>query len=270
MLDEGREVLAHYESMVAGEAARLAARQLERDMTRRYLETYLPPKGHILEIGAATGEYTLWLAERGHQVTAVDLSPSLIERCKQRLTETGKAGCVDCYVADARDLSLVPGKEFDGVLVMGPLYHLYRRTNRLQALREAVARLRPSGTFISALISRLGIMGELIRHNPAWIENQEQVRSILAKGHNLECSVEGGFHGYYVQIDEIAPLHEEAGLETILIAGVEPAISADDESYNRLRGTQRQLWLDLFWDLGREPALLAGSRHLLYIGRKPE
>jgi hypothetical protein len=58
-------------------------------------------------------------------------------------------------------------------------------------------------------------------------------------------------------------------LETTLIGAVEPAISADDESYNRLRGKQRQLWLDLFWDLSREPALLASSRHLLYIGRRP-
>lgn len=268
MRDEAREILAHYERMVALEAERLAGHQLERDMTRRYLETYLQP-GRVLEIGAATGEYTAWLADRGYKVTAVDLSPSLIGRCKQRLKETEKAACVDCYVADARDLSAVPGGPFDGVLLMGPLYHLHRRENRLAALRESIARLRPGGVFFSALISRLGIMGELLRRNPAWIENQEQVRSILESGHDLEDSGEGRFHGYYVQIDEIAPLHEEAGLETTIIAGVEPAVSADDESYNRLRGRRRDLWLDLFWDLSREPALLAGSRHLLYIGRKP-
>lgn len=268
MRDEAREILAHYENMVEVEAKRLVRHQLERDMTRRYLETYLPSEGHVLEIGAATGEYTVWLAKRGYQVTAVDLSSSLIARCEQRLADAGATGLVSCFVADAQDLSAVPGQGFDAVLLMGPLYHLTHRENRLKALREAVGRLKPGGAFLSALISRLGIMGDLLRNTPAWIENQEQVRSILEKGHDPEDSEEGRFHGYFVAVDEIAALHEEAGLETTLIVGVEPAISADDASYNRLEGKQRQLWLDLFWELSREPSLLASSRHLLYIGKK--
>ena len=269
MHDEAHETLAHYERTVEVEAQRLDRHQLERDMTLRYFGAYLPPQGRILEIGAATGEYTAWLADRGYQVTAVDLSPSLIEHCRQRL-ENADTGRVACYVADARDLSGVPGRGFDAVLMMGPLYHLTQRDNRLAALREAMDRLKPGGLFISELISRLGIMGELLRRNPAWIENQDQVRSILESGHDREEPEGERFHGYYAQIDEIAPLHKAVGLETITVAGVEPAISADDESYNRLEGTQRVRWLDLLWNLSREPALIASSRHLLYVGRKPE
>jgi cyclopropane fatty-acyl-phospholipid synthase-like methyltransferase len=145
MRDEAQEILAHYEKMVAAEASRLTMRQLERDLTRRYLEAYLPPAGHILEIGAATGGYTIWLAERGYQVAAVDLSPSLLEHCKERVAEAGWSQRVHCYRADARDLSAVPGEGFDAVLLMGPLYHLTQRENRAQAVREAVARLRPGG-----------------------------------------------------------------------------------------------------------------------------
>jgi S-adenosylmethionine-dependent methyltransferase len=269
MRDEAQETLAHYEKMVDVESERLAKHQLERDMTRRYLETYLPEAGRILEIGAATGEYTVWLANRGYRVTAVDLSPALIERCKQRVAVAGVTRRVDCHVADARDLSSVPESTFDAVLLMGPLYHLIHRENRLQALRESVSRLAPGAPLFSALISRLGIMGELIRRSPGWIENREQVRSILQTGHDPEGRDEGRFHGYYVSIDEIIPLHEEAGLETIVVVGVEPAISAHDESYNNLQGTRRQLWLDLLWNLSREPLLLANSRHLLYIGKRP-
>ena len=51
--------------------------------------------------------------------------------------------------------------------------------------------------------------------------------------------------------------------------GVEPAISADDESNNRLVGRQRQLWLDLLVRGCEEPSILRASRHLLYIARKP-
>jgi hypothetical protein len=64
------------------------------------------------------------------------------------------------------------------------------------------------------------------------------------------------------------PLHEEMGFDTLALAGVEPAISADDESYNRLEGNQRRQWLDLFHAVSREPSILGASRHLLHVGRK--
>jgi hypothetical protein len=45
-------------------------------------------------------------------------------------------------------------------------------------------------------------------------------------------------------------------------------IAADDESYNKLQGKQRQLWLDLLYEISIERSILGASRHLLYIGRK--
>jgi SAM-dependent methyltransferase len=153
---------------------------------------------------------------------------------------------------------------------MGPLYHLTEKENRLKALREAVGRLKPGGIIVSALISRFGILGHLLRNVPQWIENQREVRSVIERGYDPEHAPKSGFHGYYVTVDEIAPMHEEVGLQTIVVAGVEPAISADDESYNRLQGKQRELWLELLYELSQERSLVASSRHLLYVGRKPE
>ncbi len=79
MPDDIHDIQQFYDSpeSIAHEADRLFRHQLERDITLRYFETYLPDAGRILEIGAATGAYTLWLAQRGYHVTAVDLSPGL-------------------------------------------------------------------------------------------------------------------------------------------------------------------------------------------------
>jgi hypothetical protein len=63
-------------------------------------------------------------------------------------------------------------------------------------------------------------------------------------------------------------LHEEVGFETLVVAGLEPAISADDESYNHLQGAQRQLWLDLLYAVSTEETIIGASRHLLYVGKK--
>ncbi len=91
-------------------------------------------------------------------------------------------------------------------------------------------------SYFHRFISRFGIMGDLIRNVPGWVQDQAEVRSILEMGKNPGHIRGSGFRGYFAQISEIAPLHESCGFETLTIAGVEPAISADDESYNKLEG----------------------------------
>ena len=122
---------------------------------------------------------------------------------------------------------------------------------------------------ISAFISRLGILGDLLKNVTAWIEKQDEVRSVMNIGKDPDHYPRGSFRGYFARVDEIAPLHEAMGFETLVLAGVEPAISADDESYNRLEGVQRKLWLDLLDEISTEPSIIGASRHLLYVGRKP-
>jgi SAM-dependent methyltransferase len=267
--DDVSDIQALYDGGVEREDARLERHQLERDITWRYLERYLPAKGTILEIGAATGGYTVELARRGFTVAAVDLSPKLLEVCEKRVIDEGLGGKVTFAIADARNLSDVKGDSFDAVLLMGPLYHLVLEEDRKIVLMEALNRMKPGGIIFSAFISRYGIWGDLIKNIPQWIENQSELRSILEQGRQPADVARGGFRGYFAEVSEIAPLHEEIGFKTLVVAGVEPAISADDESYNRLEGERRKLWLDLMYEISTEESIIAASRHLLYIGVKP-
>lgn len=269
MIDDISDIAAYYDNAQDAEQSRLERHQLEYDLTWRYLEQYLPAQGAILEVGAATGRYTLGLAQRGYAVTAVDISANLLERCKDNLAAAGLAQRVQFLVADARDLSALPATQFDAALLMGPLYHLVEQADRELALRTVFDRLRPGGVVVSAFISRYGILGDLMKNVPQWIEEQAEVRSILERGRDPEDYPRGHFRGYFAEVAEIMPLHEAIGLETITLAGVEPAISADDESYNRLEGAQRRLWLDLLYALSTEASMIGASRHLLYIGKKP-
>jgi hypothetical protein len=111
-------------------------------------------------------------------------------------------------------------------------------------------------------------MGDMLKKVPEWIEDQADVQSLLARGRGPDDAPRGGFRGYFAHVSEIAPLHQSVGFETLTVVGVEPGISADDESYNNLQGKQRQLWLDLFYAIGAESSIIGASRHLLYVGRK--
>jgi S-adenosylmethionine-dependent methyltransferase len=268
MSDDVSDISAYYNSDPEREHYRLERHQLEYDLTWRYLEQYLPAHGSILEIGAATGRYTLELAKRGYPLTAVDLSTSLLEECRKSIIANGFESQVRFVAADARHLGEETNRGFDAVLLMGPLYHLIAEADRKLALKEAFDRLREGGILFSSFISRFGIMGDLVRDLPGWIEDKAGVRSLLERGHRPDEYPRGGFRGYFARVSEIAPLHEAIGFETLTVAGVEPGISADDESYNRLQGKQRQLWLDLFYEMSTEESILGASRHLLYIGRK--
>jgi S-adenosylmethionine-dependent methyltransferase len=266
--DDISDIAASYDRGVEDEDARLVLHQLEYDLTWRYLTRYLPPAGSILEIGAGTGRYTLALCRRGYCVTAVDLSAALLERCKRRLAAERLQGQVQCVVADARDLHAVVGTAFDAVLLMGPLYHLVFEEDRRQAVRQAADRLASSGLLFSTHLSRLGSFGDLMRRMPEWIERGQEVRFLLDRGRRPDDQPRGGFRGYFARVSEIRPLHEALGLQTVVLAGVEPAISADDESYNQLQGSRRELWLDLLLEVSTDETTVGASRHLLYVGRK--
>ncbi|MCC6458735.1 MAG: class I SAM-dependent methyltransferase [Caldilineaceae bacterium] len=268
MRDDVSDIAHFYNTDPAREHLRLDRHQLEYDMTWRYLDRYLPAQGSILEVGAATGRYTLALAKRGYTLTAVDLSAALLEECRNRLAEAGLEGQVRFVVADARDLGGVPQRGFDAVLLMGPLYHLIVEADRKMVVQQAFERLREGGILFSSFLSRFGMMGDLLKNKPDWIEDQAAVRSQLEHGKRPDDSPRGGFRGYAAQVSELAPLHEAIGFETLTVAAVEPVIAADDESYNKLQGKQRQQWLDLFYEMSTERSILGASRHLLYVGKK--
>jgi SAM-dependent methyltransferase len=268
MIDDVSDIADFYNCDPQSEEYRLSVHQLEHDLTWRFLDHFLPRQGSVLEVGAATGQYTLELARRGYAVTAVDLSEALIGECRKRTAAAGFAGRVRCVTADARDLTNVSETEFDAVLLMGPLYHLVAESDRKRAIQEASNHMKSSGIIFSAWISRLGMLCDLLKDKPEWIEDPKEVRSILENGRRPDDYPRGGFRGYHATVPEIAPVHEAMGFETIALAAVEPVIAADDECYTKLQGARRELWLDLFQTISGERSIIGASRHLLYVGRK--
>lgn len=126
------------------EDSRLTSRygMVEYLTTMRYIERYLRPGMRVLEIGAATGRYSHTLARKGYSVDAVELVERNIEVFRQN-TQPGE----DITVAqgDARDLSAFPSDTYDVTLLLGPMYHLFTREDKLKALSEAIRVTKKGG-----------------------------------------------------------------------------------------------------------------------------
>ncbi|MBD3243863.1 MAG: methyltransferase domain-containing protein [Chitinivibrionales bacterium] len=270
MQDDVTDIRSLYDSNPARERERLERHQLEHDMTCKLLRRYLHDRRSVLEVGAGVGTYTVTLAREGHDVTAVDLAPAMVDACRQAVDNAGVGDRVTCQIMDARDLRALDDRQFDAVLLMGPLYHLVYDGDRRLALGQAYDHLVPGGLLLSSFISRYGILGDLLRKMPGWIERDDEVRSVMERGRDPENMPKGGFRGYFSDVTEIAPLHESVGFQTVELAAVEPAISADDDAYNALEGKRRELWLDLFFGIRTNPTIIGASRHVVYVGRRAE
>jgi SAM-dependent methyltransferase len=268
MIDDVSDIRDLYDRGPEVEAERLTRHQLEHDLTWRILEDYLPDQARLLEVGAGTGRYTVELLRRGHDVIAVDLSSGALGLAREAVERAGLADRAKFQVADARALGSIEGAPFDCVLLMGPLYHLVIEQDRRQALRQVRALLADDGVLFSAWISRFGILGDLMRQIPDWILRHDEVSSVVTEGRDPPTMPKGGFRGYFATVEEIEPLHESEGFDTLRLAAVEPFIGPYDECYNDLQGAQRPAWLDLAHRLCSERSIVGASRHLLYVGRK--
>jgi len=127
--------------------------KLEGIRSKEIIARYLKKDNlEILDIGGGAGFYSFWLQEKGHQLSLVDLSADNIELVKKRSVVTGnKLKYVE--TGDAVRLSFGDEK-FDLVLLMGLMYHLIEREERMRALFEAKRVLRPGGVLLAAIISR--------------------------------------------------------------------------------------------------------------------
>ena len=61
------------------------ARKIEFITTTRVLDEVIVAESKILDCAAGTGVYAFWLADKGHDVTATDITPRHIDIINQAL-----------------------------------------------------------------------------------------------------------------------------------------------------------------------------------------
>lgn len=115
-------------------------------LTMEYIEKYLFDGARILEIGAGTGRYSVALADKGYEVTAVELVPHNIELMKKKVKAEHN---IKIYEGNAIDLSFLEDNSFDIVLLLGPMYHLFTEEDKHNAVSEAI-RVAKTGAIIYA------------------------------------------------------------------------------------------------------------------------
>jgi ubiquinone/menaquinone biosynthesis C-methylase UbiE/ribosomal protein S18 acetylase RimI-like enzyme len=257
------------------EAGRLSrgAGRLEQARTRELLQRYLPPPPAIIyDVGGGSGVYALWLAGLGYEVHLLDAMPLHVEQARQASQAQPQHLLASAQTGDARRLPW-PAASADAVLLLGPLYHLTEREDRLAAWREAARVLRPGAVTLAAAIARpastfsglfLGAWDD-----PTFVEI---MRQDLANGQHRNPTDRSGYFttAYFHEPSELKEEIEAAGLQPVATLGVEgPACWLLDIEARWAHPARREQMLTAARWLEAEPSLLGASAHLLAVARRP-
>jgi ubiquinone/menaquinone biosynthesis C-methylase UbiE len=256
------EIRAYYETGVEGGRLERFEGRIEFARTKEILARFFPPPpARVLDVGGGPGMYAEWLADKGYEVRLIDATPVHVEQATQRAQ--GRFSAAD---GDARALEDADASQ-DVVLLLGPLYHLLDRAERVRALREAHRVLRTAGLLAAAAISRFaplldGLYG-------GWLSDpklQALVKRNLVDGQHRSYGDPMQFTtAYFHRPEELAAEVEEAGFVPEGLFGVEGPgwllfDRADQESQENILRVARAL--------EQEHTVIGASPHLLAIARK--
>lgn len=257
------------------EWGRLDREPVEFMINLHFIKEFLPQEGLILDNGAGPGKYSIQLAKSGYNVVLTDLTPKLVdlaqEKAKEQELEDKFQGF---HIADARDLNMFEDEQFDGALMLGPLYHLQSEEDRIKAITELHRVTKKDGIVFVAFMSRIRHLTTSLMWPEHWKPNHtlEGINNFTATG-LFNHSDEGRFTGaYYFDIEDINPFMNNHGFESLkLIASgsIAGGMKTEQWDYWQSRGKEEyEGILQVVMKAAENPYILGASSHLLYIGRK--
>jgi len=264
------DILDHYASGYERERLRTGPSQLELARTRELLGRHLPPPpAVILDVGGGPGTYARWLASQGYDVHLVDPVPIHIEQALQDDADPPLASAV---VGDARHLGVADASA-DVALLMGPLYHLTERTDRMLALREAARVVRPGGLVLAVGITRFASLLDGL--SSGFLDDPEFVAIVerdLRSGQHRNSGNHPGYFttAYFHHPDELREEIVEAGLtaiDTVAIEGPGRWVPQDVDAWWD-DPVRRERLLDAVRAVEREPSLIGLGPHMMVIARR--
>ena len=244
------------------EEGRLLSRhgQVEYLTTMKYIREYLAllAEPTILEVGAGTGRYSVTLAKQGYRVTAVELVPHNLELLKSKLDGSER---ITVMQGNALDLSALPDASYSLTMLLGPMYHLYTREDKLKALSEAVRVTKPGGTILVAYCMNEPTVIQYV----FGMNKLHEVMGLNMLTPDWHCISEPKDLFELVRTEDIAALNAALPVERIKLIATDGATNYKREFIDEMDDETFSKWMDYHFAICERQDLIGASHHTLDI-----
>lgn len=270
-MNKNREVFDFYEN--GAEIGRLERGLgiVEAARTKELLSRFIKPCMTVYDVGGGIGYYSDWLAAQGCNVSLYELAPSAVQYAKDHQAVPYYAAAADACSLPVEDTSC------DALLLMGPMYHLMSKQDRLKALSEAWRALRPGGLLIATGISKFSSATwalSVYRTANSFIDDEvymDMLRGELTTGEHHRPEKYPNFitEAYFHTPESFADELDEAGFRVSDMLAIEgiiwptPGLNAKWED-----PACRERLLELLRLTEAEPSVLGYSPHFMAVAIK--
>jgi SAM-dependent methyltransferase len=151
----GQYVAAAYDAIAPDYDRQLAGDEWMRRVLWSYYDRLFRPGDSVLDVSCGTGTDALHLAGRGVHVTAIDVSPGMIDQLQTRLAQCWLAGSIDGRVMDMAEIGSFLPESFDGVI--SAFAGLSTTPDLAPFAADAAHLLRPGGRMVVHMLNRTSL-----------------------------------------------------------------------------------------------------------------
>ena len=247
------------------EDGRLLSRhgQVEYLTTMKYIRESLEgvPGPEILEVGAGTGRYSVTLAKQGLSVTAVELVAHNLEVLRSKLDGTEPIAAME---GNALDLSFLAEDSFDLTMLLGPMYHLYTKEDKLRALCEAVRVTKPGGRILVAYCMNDPTVIQYV----FGMNRLREVMDLNMLTSDWHCISEPKDVFELVRTEDIAALDAELPVRRIRLVATDGASHYMREFIDAMDDATFARWMEYHFAICERQDLIGASNHTLDVLQK--
>ncbi len=232
------------------------------------IDKYFPKEGKLCDIGCGPGRYSIEMLKKGYDVTLFELSNEELKLAEKNINEEGLKA--EEFICDsAVNINRLEDGKYNGILMMGPMYHIHGREDRITILKTMGDKLAEDGVALVAYINSYGVLKAGITECFEEFEKIEMINNCFneCKYSKDECFTEAYFTTPEHALKEI----EEAGLEIITYAGSEGFISGTHYAIKKVYEDNRKAYDNLVQRAAETcemPQFRDATEHLSIIVRK--
>jgi len=259
-MDETTKIVRDfYNESVLSEWNRIDGRP-EFLITCNFIDRYIKSGDKVLDIGGGPGRYSLYLAEKGCDVTLFDLSEENVKFASEL--------DIKAIAGDARTVDEHFTEQFDHILLMGPMYHLLLESDRIKAVNAALKLLKNGGKIFISFISIYGGLVYGVKIAPESIIYEREIEFYNTLINNESFTGQAFTQAFFINQREVLPFMEQFPLTKLRFFGQE-GITSPCES--NIMGQPKEVvdaWIDFAIKLSEREEFLSWSEHLMYVGEK--